>query len=304
MGMNDFFDDIIRKGEMSGSVKPQDSTRGNRGAHTADPMQATSFANVDKRWAEGYMPNQKAQYFDYYFAGQDIKVTIDGVEEDFPTIPIVNFAFNVQQQKTPVYGLWSYTYDGVMRGTRIVSGSFTIATRSTGYMTNLLSKAAKSRQDIVKGAATGGKQLYDGQALTRDDENIAKYWGKNIDPAVGRQGGKNMFSVHPPFSFVVLYGLQNTSISYKHWDPMGDESYVYGEPLHQDVNERLVEALPNEPMRYVLEACELQSMQTGFAPDGTVCAETYQFFARDLVIANTPSGGSNGPIGGLHNPPA
>jgi hypothetical protein len=174
-------------------------------------------------------------------------------------------------------------------------------------MRNLLAKAAKARQDIIKGAAAspvGGKQLYGGQALTRDDENIAKYWGKNMDPSVNRQGGKNMFSIHPPFSFVVLYGLQNTSISPKHWDPTGGEDYMYGEPLHQDVNERLVESMPSEPMRYVLEACELQGMETAYAPDGTVCAETYQFFARDLVIANTPGvSGTATPIGGLHSPP-
>lgn len=293
MGLNDFFDDAVRRGEVgsTGGAKAIDGVRNTPGAKKIDRMEAFSFTNVDKYWAEGYTNSQKSQYFDYYFAGQDIKVTIDGVEDDFPTIPIVNFAFNVEQQKTPVYGLWSYTYDGVMRGTRIVTGTFTIATRSTGYMRNLLSKAAKARQDIAKGTSDG-KQLYSGAALTRDDENIAKYWGKNMDPAVARQGGRNIFSVHPPFSFVVLYGLQNTSISYKHWDPMGDESYMYGEPLHQDVNERLVEAMPTEPMRYVLEACELQGMQTSYTPDGAVCAETYQFFARDLVIANTPGGGT------------
>lgn len=291
MGLNDFFENERRKGNTGRSTFNEEVKNVGKKVKT-DIMSATSWQNsvIDQEWAEGY--KSPSAYYDYFFAGQDIKVTIDGVEDDYPDIPIVNFAFNVGQQKTPVYGLWSYTYDGVMRGTRLVSGTFTIATKSTGYMRDLLTKAARTRHDIANGVKTPGRQLYSDRQLTEDDANIYKYWTKNIDPNLSA-AGKNIFSSHPPFSFVILYGVQNTSVTADGWSDAVTNNI--DNVMNQDLNERLV--LPTKDNggtyfysnRYVLEACELQGLQTGFAPDGAVIAETYQFFARDIITSVLPN---------------
>lgn len=292
MSINDLFDNQLRRGNINGNFGVVGGTKNAQSKKVVTDIDSvTSFqnSNIDDQWSEGYVT--MSTYYDNYFAGQDIKVTLDGVEDDFPDIPILNMGFNIEQQKTPVYGLWSYTYDGVMRGTRIVSGTLSIATTSADYMTRLLSKAASSRRDIRNGVGELGATIYgSGRQLTADDSLIDTYWSKNIDPAVGA-AGKNIHSVHPPFSLVILYGIQNTSISPTEWSPTGGDPATWDtNVLNADINERLVEGDPNKTtiMRRVLEACEITSMQTGFAPDGSVVAETYSFFARDTVLGIAP----------------
>ena len=280
MGYNDFFEKIVRQGNTGKSGL---LTRSNVSKTRSTGVENyTSFENsaIDQEWAERY-DNSKSPntYFDYFYAGQDIKVTIDGVEDDYARIPIVNFGFSVEQQKTPVYGLWSFTYDGVMRGTRIVSGTFTVATTRTDYMRGLLQRAATTRANVGV-----SPEPFTGRPLTEDDTNINMYWGKNLDPYLG-ESGKNIFSVHPPFTFVVLYGLQDMSVSPENWSNSTFDSLYEDNPVSLDTNERLTDANPlNNSSRFIIEAVELQSFQTGYSTDGSVVSETYQFFARDLVI--------------------
>lgn len=221
-------------------------------------------------------------YFDYFFSGQDIIIAVDGVEEDirFKILPIMQVSWNITQQKTPVYGFWSYTLDAVLHGTRIIQGSFTIATKYPNYMTDLISAAASARQTKL-----GSDNYYYFKGLTEDDANIEKYWNKTLDPAL--QGSlKNIFSIHPPFSFVIIYGIQNTSLSNTQ-PSLSDlyNRYRDDDPWLMDVNERLVESdLINQKNRIVIDDIYLQSMDTAYGGDGDVIQETYSFFARDIVI--------------------
>ena len=103
----------------------------------------------DIQWAYefgGYKEDYNT-YYDYYYSGQDIQVSIEGAGSNSTggIIPIVSFAFNIKQEKLPLYGFWSYTFDAIMRGNRIINGAFTIATSSLNYMNDLLSEAATSR---------------------------------------------------------------------------------------------------------------------------------------------------------------
>lgn len=60
-------------------------------------------------------------YYDYYFTGEDVKIYIDGLFDAGDELDIASFAFGITQQKAPLYGFWSYNYDVMMVGTRIVS---------------------------------------------------------------------------------------------------------------------------------------------------------------------------------------
>ena len=129
--------------------------------------------------------------------------------------------------------------------------------------------------------------------------------GRNIDPSILAQG-KHIFSVHPPFNLIILYGLQNLSVNpgtyagdrYEIW-----EKYAQDTPLAFDINERLVESDPeDQATRIVLEAVEFSDMSTGYGPDGSVVTETYSFFARDVIIPTHGSGMSQNNMPGLVGP--
>lgn len=245
----------------------------------------TSIADTTNDVLWGYQspvkPDPPHSYFDYYFAGQDIKVYMEGVREGDGDLPIMDFAFNIQQQKTPVYGFWNYTYSTVMRGTRIVTGQFRIATTRADYMTKMISEAANSR--------TIANAFSPVRTLDEDEKNIEKYWTRNIDPDT--IGYKHIFSSHPPFNFYLVYGIQDISIS-----PVGADKYdaLYEQYKSNDnqlvlnTNHRLVEADPNNyTMRMVIDSVEITQLQVEYTTDGSVCAEVYSFFARDMRNVDT-----------------
>lgn len=281
---NDLFDSN-RNGQQGFSTVRDPRAGSSQGSLSGSNEIQVFEHDIDSKWAEGWggvdgtsAPNS---YFDYYFSGQDVKVYVDGTEDDpeFASLPIVNFGYSISQQKMPVYGFWSYTSDSVMRGNRIVAGLFQIATKYPDYMRRLLTKAANTR-------ATKQASYSYYRGLTEDDENIERYWGKNLDPAIAA-AGNNVYSVHPPFSFVVVLGVQSYSVSP---DALGSREEVYNQyfgdnPLHANENERLVESDPvDQSNRIILDSCEIQGMEQQFSPDGQVVTETYQFFARDIVL--------------------
>lgn len=254
---------------------------------TVDPM-------IDQQWA-GYNPsNAPNSYFDYYFSGQDIRVYIDGIEDvaEFSTLPISDFSFNIVQQKMPIYGFWSYTYDAVARGSRIINGSFRLITKSPDYMRRALEAAAEARQNRVASHVAGSYTYFRG--LTDDDANIEKFWGQNLDPALASTG-KQIFSTHPPFTFVVVYGVQSMSINAQNANSMGlngaFQAYQEDNPIYQDTNERLVDSDPfDQSNRYILDDVELVNLSTEFHSNGQLICEDYQFVARDYIIPARSSG--------------
>lgn len=242
------------------------------------PAAQTVDKRIDEQWQNIYArPNTFGSYFDYYFSGQDIICCIDGTEDDpeYRTLPIISMQYNVQQQKMPLYGFWSYTYDAVLRGTRLIQGQCTMATRSPNYMKNCLAKAAESRAN-----RQGASNYSYFRGLTENDKNIEQYWGKNIDPALNSLGS-SIYSVHPPFSFVIIYGVQTASIRDGEYTQYLESEY----PWTTDTNERIIESdMLNQSNRIILDACEIQSMETGYGSDGSVISETYTFFARDIIV--------------------
>lgn len=261
-------------------------TRRQRGGGlVSDPLQVVN-PEIDYMWAQGQV-NSKAphNYFDYFFTGQDIKVYIDGADlsEYGSHMPVMQLGFNIQQQKQPLYGFASYTYDAIMRGNRVVSGVMRLATKDVHYMTEALQLAAEARANQQEG-------LYEIRGLTTDEELIETYWGRNIDPEVAYNDNKHIWSSHPPFNLVVVYGLQSTSVQADLTGRVNEvlEEYKSLESdnmLFTDTNERLVESdVLHYSQRRVLENVELTGLQIEYNPDGQVCSEVYSFLARDMKI--------------------
>jgi len=218
-------------------------------------------------------------YFDYYFTGQDISVSIDGLQtfnnSDPTGSPFLDLAFNVQQNKVPVYGFWSYIYDEVMRGTRLVTGAFRIATTHPNKMVDVLSATARAR--------TSKRLIGMLREDTADERNIAKYWDSNIEKSPRQD--KRLFSVHPQFNLEIEYGVQSTSLSPDASTRFEEvyQKYRTDTAMYTNFNERLVHSGDTKhSMKIILRAVEITGMQVEYTSNGSVCSESYSFFARDI----------------------
>jgi hypothetical protein len=276
----DYADQQSKQGSIQGldpSILNRAKTVGNAwGMRSSAPIDVFN-SDEDLKWASAFggQEDKFNTYYDYYYSGQDIQVYIDGADSSSTggIMPIISFAFNIKQEKMPLYGFWSYTFDAIMRGNRIINGAFTVATTSLNYMRDMIQDASTTRQE-------GKGSVYPIRNLDGDEENIQKYWSINVDSSSSADNdSRNIWSSHPAFNFVVVYGMQDVSVA--DYDTMKMKRLTNPQKLLTDTNDRLVsETLL--PTRYVIENVELTSLQVEYTPDGQPLGETYSFIARDL----------------------
>jgi len=258
---------------------------------------------IDLKWAGKAKEGSKNfnSYYDYYFSGEDIRVYIDGLFDVDDELDLASFAYSVRQEKQPIYGFWSYNYDTVMLGTRVVVGEFTLYTRYPQRMTQLLEKAAFNRVN----ADSFGGQNEGSSIISRlssefarepyDEENIQKYWSySQLDRITNDMysdaiDSKNIFSAHPPFNFVIVYGAEQTALSPR--DILNSQDLAVENTIDRvvaaDVNERnvKVDSLTN-PMKVVIQQVNLTSATNSYSVGGNALVETYQFMARDFYFSD------------------
>jgi len=258
--------------------------------------------DIDLQWAGKTDDTKKFNnYYDYFFSGEDIKVYIDGLFDPADELDISFFTFNITQQKTPLYGYWSYNYDVMMTGTRIVNGAIGIHTRYPGRMRDMLSKAADARASFYSDSPKSQIQSYlrSDNENKEDEKNIQKYWAQSQLDRISsdnNQDSRNIFSAHPPFNFVVKYGSQEGSLTTitRNEGTNSDQSHEMLDRLMSlDFNDRLVQSSMNNPMDIVLQSVHLTSMSTQYNPGGEPLIEVYSFIARDMYISD----------GAMKNPP-
>jgi hypothetical protein len=240
---------------------------------------------------------------DYFFSGEDVRVYIDGLFSADEELQIASFAYSVRQEKQPLYGFWSYNYDHMMLGTRIISGEFSIFTTDPNTMTSMLEKAAIRRKEQVEDKYTnepGRTRVSPLRQLAtsrEDDENIQQYWGYSKfdriadDPYLNTLSSepRNIFSSHPPFNFVILYGVEEVALSPLSGAAADDLYYVSNNLdryLYSDVNQRSLKS-PSEqkPLKIILQEVNLINMTTAYVPGGQAIVENYQFLARDYYLS-------------------
>lgn len=250
--------------------------------------------DIDLIWAGKTDDTEKFNtYYDYYFTGEDVKVYIDGLFDAKYELDIASFAFLIRQEKQPLYGFWSYNYDVMMVGTRIISGEFSVYSRYPGRMRDLLSEAAKQRAAFAKGGE-GRLESYltGGDLQSREDEkNIEKYWANSQFDRLSSDDNadnRNIFSAHPPFNFIVKYGTQEgsvTTIGRNKGTETPDNFDVLDRLMATDFNERLVQKNSSDFMNIVLQSVQLTNMGTTYSVGGQPLVENYQFLARDMYIS-------------------
>jgi len=283
---------------------PYEETLSNRpGLKNIDGSFDPLTADLDLYWAGSSKADPRfSNYYDYFFSGEDVKVYIDGLFDEQDELDIAGFGFLIKQEKQAVYGFWSYNFDAIMNGTRIITGQFSLYSRYPRRMTQLLEKAAQVRVQTISGKkdGTGVVSVMASQNESRkDEENIQKYWANSqldritADPAVATGSSNNthnIFSAHPPFNFVIQYGVDDTSLS-----PIAGTSNATTASIEQrdnldrmistDVNERKIKLFgANNAMKIILQNVHLMQMSTEYQSGGVPLIETYAFVARDFYF--------------------
>lgn len=251
---------------------------------------------LDAVWSGGTQEDLRfSNYYDYYFSGEDIRIYIDGLFSPEDELDIANFAFNVRQEKQPLYGFWSYNYDAMMYGTRIITGEITMFSKYPRKMTELLEKAADVRARAAKNKYPINEVMSNLRSSfeTEEDEKlIEKYWARGQldrttdDPFFKnvQNSNRNIFSAHPPFNLIIVYGLEEVALSplnvYQSEDTNISDNI--DRMMISDVNQRTVKSDDfSQPMKIVIQEVNLTNMSIAYGPGGQPVGESYQFIARD-----------------------
>jgi hypothetical protein len=266
---------------------------------TFDPLNA----DLDLYWAGASKTDPRfSNYYDYFFSGEDVKVYIDGLFDEKDELDIQGFGFMIKQEKQAVYGFWSYNFDAIMNGTRIITGQFSVYSRYPRRMTEMLERAAEARVQTMTGKkdSSGVVSVMRSQNESlKDEENIQKYWANSqldrvtTDPAIttgSSNNGHNIFSAHPPFNFIIMYGVDDSSLS-----PIAGSSNKSTASMEQrdnldrlistDINERKIKLFgAQNAMKIVLQNVHLMQMATEYQGGGVPIVETYAFVARDFYF--------------------
>lgn len=269
-----------------------------------DPLNAA----IDLEWGGNREDKKFNNYYDYFFSGEDVKVYIDGLFDDSDEMDIAALGYVVKQEKQPLYGFWSYNYDAMMLGTRLITGELSIYSRYPRRMTEMLEKAAKVRTE--SSSANPSRSVISTlgvDAARKDDElNIEKYWLNSeldritADPMMNTlvdmaDPNHNIFSAHPPFNLVILYGIEETAIT-----DSSISTYNSGNEVNRQLNsDRIMATDTNErktfnsiktPMKIVLQNVNLVAMSTSYTSGGQPLVENYQFIARDFYFTDANTG--------------
>ncbi len=239
------------------------------------------------KWASAFEAidsNLNNPYFDYFYTGQDVEVMIEGLTDPQDHLCLYAFGYSIQQQKQPVYGFWSYTYDGMLRGTRIITGAFSMIVKEPHGLTKKIAKASQIRANSAGNEKSNLNRIY---GIDEDEANIDRYWRRHYDSNL-EVNQQHLFSIHPPFNFIIRYGLQTTSVGTQSPTVRAEQlrQYFKDEPfIHSDYNERLVPVKSKElEHRILLENVELTSKSLEYNSEGDPILETYTFMARDERI--------------------
>jgi hypothetical protein len=286
-------------------LKDPDVVRKGNGNGFFDPLNQ----EIDLQWGGARQDEAFNNYYDYFFSGEDVKIFIDGLFDPADEMDIASMAYVVKQEKQPLYGFWSYNYDAMMNGTRLITGEFSLYSRYPRRMTSLLEKAAKVRAESsgTNPPSSVISSLRAANESQGDEININKYWtSTQLDRVTSdrstkssfadyENGGHNIFSAHPPFNLVIFYGVEeagitpNTILTYKSGTEI-NQQLNSDRILATDINERSSISSSNSPMKIVLQNIQLVSMSTSYQSGGQPLIENYQFIARDFYFSSEDIG--------------
>lgn len=269
---------------------------------------APMASHTGKNWAKGTNAPGTVSYDSHFFSGQDCFVFLyPYYHNKLIPLPVTQFQYGISQQKSPIFGAWSYHWDAVAKGQIIVQGEFSIVYTMPNLLGTLLGK--DTEPDFVKKNPQGGVlPLLDNSksmevARRKDLRNDIWGNGKNEeDPTIygiGTKKGRNVreafpfgrkedpnYCGHQPFDIVIAYG-DNPSM---HFTDSSEFEYGTWIDLSRDYQKMMSMSINEEgwtsSRRVRIESVELMSAGTLLDVSGQPLQETYSFIARDV---NTPN---------------
>ena len=136
----------------------------------------------DSTWGGyGLTGHDTAPYQKYFYSGNDVFVFLQTYNSgQLVPIPVTDMGFGISQEKVPIYGYASYTWDAVARGTRVVRGEFTVVFTKLNFIGRLLGDPAKADY-VTTDASTPVIIVDENEEVARRKSLRTSIWGYNAD---------------------------------------------------------------------------------------------------------------------------
>ena len=183
--------------------------------------------------------------------------------------------FVLAEQVLPIYGYNSYTFDDVLRGNRIIQGTFRINFKDRGYLFGLLEHILEEKTDMIKDDVKNQNRM-----IAEDLDKLYLYaeegWSREFDfmsqkfeDAIwNRQSRKDTQRINEPFfpkkgfDIIITYG-------------------PYKRVEYQDI-EKYYQKFIGKGTVKAIYGVQLTSVQQIIDMSGKPIEEEYTFIAKDL----------------------
>lgn len=208
-----------------------------------------------------------------YWSGLDLRAYVNGLYLE----ELVGIQYALQESVTPVYGYGSYTYDIIMRGSRLVQGALTVNFKEPGYLKALIMGEGPGTAGIIKSIDPGNVKAQDyaqtlgASSYQRKQELMQNLWGD--EPAQTSPVGNEPllsrgYQDHTGFDLVLKFG-ENTG-----------QQYMVNAEGNGKVTPRLASS-----RALTLIGVQFQNVESMLDDSGKPVLESYQFIAKDIVYS-------------------
>jgi hypothetical protein len=219
------------------------------------------------------------QYSANYYSGADIRIYFGDTWVD----EVTNIDFTLQEQVAPIFGYASFTWDKVARGSRYISGSFSINFKETAYLQMIMNSL---RSDIETDSATGyfskadwDKNLTIEQLVTQNKQDFhalandleSSFWGEGNQVNRTQKQEKTTY-FYPNYRAEAIAGLDQSKLA----DNGFNIVIAYGGDY---MSGRAVDS--HETVQTIM-GVQLTGISQQIGQNGQPIQETYQFIAKDL----------------------
>jgi hypothetical protein len=218
------------------------------------------------------MPKNSTDYRHYsanYYSGTDIRIYFGDIWID----EVTSIEWTLQEQVAPIFGYASFTWDKVARGSRYISGSFSINFKETAYLQTIMNSLSS---DLDKDAKTGYF------SKTEFDKSM------DIEALLLSQSKKDFFALANDLETSFWGdGKEVTQVQTQE-----DNTFFYPQANLKKDGFNIVIAYGNDYMSgravdsyetvQVLMGVQLTGISQQIGQNGQPIQETYQFLAKDM----------------------
>lgn len=225
-----------------------------------------------------------------YYSGCDITISFGNVILD----NILDIKYQMQQQTQPIYGYGSHTFDAVMTGNRLITGSFRINFKETFYIKSVLDKLENPSNKNKSPDKNVSPKIFDNKDLTlnqvmkhikeldsADLKTMADEYEKRLWPGSKKRIDKtHQTMLLDPFGGYDYYTKEGWKSKYNHLLRDGFNIIIsFGETLPEVM---VNPAVDTKGTVKVLNGVFLTGYETIYQPTGEAIYEEYMFIAKDM----------------------